>query len=1173
MNADESSSVDEQCASLLAACHEALRAGATDTPLIGPEVPPELRQRLERALACLRLLDQTQPRREAEADGIRELTPPGSPADTLLYPDAPCGPNSSQLPVAIGRFRIRRELGRGGYGIVFLAYDPQLGREVALKVPRAEALFTPELRERFLREARAAAILDHPNLVPVFDAAEVGPVCYIASAYCPGTTLDAWLKARAEPVPWREAAALVSTLAEAVQHAHSQRVVHRDLKPSNVLLQIAGTMDGQSVLQTNLHSAVPKITDFGLAKFDSLEPDTEARQYETRTGAILGTPRYMAPEQALGKPQAIGPAADIYALGAILYEVLTGRPPFVAETVLDTLEQIRSDEPLPPRRLRPKLPRDLETICLCCLQKEPGKRYATAAALAEDLRRFLAGEPIRARPVRAWERLVKLARRRPTVAALTVVSSLASLLLVVGLVVGIVVIGGALRGEREAREKLEQTSYVNGIGSALHEIESRNWGRADELLDKCPEKLRGWEWHYLKRLRHTDRLSPLRVGERASVSGGFDMAFHPNGRLLAIPSTESSADCRIKLWDVSSGKEVLTLIGHTDRVLALAISPDGRLLASASEDNCVKVWDLTAGLAKGELRESLFTCRHEEPVVGVTFSPDGQRLASASGRIAQPGMVKVWDAASGKALFSFRGSARPDSLLHLAFSPDGRWLASGSVDNTVMIWDVTTGDEVYKLPGHKDLIINVTFAPNGRRLISASRSREVKVWDLPRGEPGAGARVLSPWRNLEDLSNSVWAMALSPDGSRLAIGGPSADGNVRLYDLTNGSLLTLRGDSRIISVMFSPDGRRLAAAGHERIVRLWDTTTGEELLSLHGHDNIVGRVLFSPDGQRLVSASADGQVQIWDGSPFEQTDPRIRTLGGPDEGEFFGVALSSDGGLLASASADGSIKLWDVPSGRMFHRFDGHTGAAMCVAFSRDGRYLLSGSMDKTVRLWDVQTRKEKFCIPGFKVMVHSVAFTPDGKTFATGSHRSLQLWDTQTGSPLPFDVETEQEFIAGVAFSEDGTYLASVGHGVSANVWKISTREKVCSFGGHNTSVFGVAFHPKENYLASGGYDRRVRLWDRESGVERKTLSEHTDFVKSMVFSPSGKYLLSAGGKEIIVWDVSDLDNITHRKFDRFGGRIECLAISSDGQRLAAACGYKGKGEIKILDATLWEK
>jgi serine/threonine protein kinase len=311
MSAEEFTPEEERCASLLAACHEVLLAGATATPLTGPEVPAELRPRLERDLACLRLLDQARLQQAA--------APP--------FPDVECGTDLKtvlpidQLSSTIGRFRIRRELGRGGYGIVFQAYDPQLGREVALKVPHAEALLTPELRERFLREARAAAALDHPNVVPVYDAGEVGPVCYIASAYCPGTTLDACLKARTEPVPLWEAATLMATLAEAVHHAHVHGVVHRDLKPANVLLQeevARGGAEGAKEEEAPPSSAplrailgTPKITDFGLAKFQSVEPGATAPKYQTQSGAIVGTPRYMAPEQAAGSSQAVGPAADV----------------------------------------------------------------------------------------------------------------------------------------------------------------------------------------------------------------------------------------------------------------------------------------------------------------------------------------------------------------------------------------------------------------------------------------------------------------------------------------------------------------------------------------------------------------------------------------------------------------------------------------------------------------------------------------------------------------------------------------------------------------------------------------------------------------------------------------------------------------------------------------------
>jgi serine/threonine protein kinase len=421
MSGEPSTPLEEQLLPWLVARDKALAAGTVHEDKPATDPPPELRQRMEDDLECIQLL--------------REVLPRRTPSQPVAAP--------SGLPLRqLGRFQIHRELGQGGFGMVFLATDPQLGREVALKVPRPEGLLTAELRERFVREARAAAGLDHPNVVPVYEAGAEGPLCYIASAYCPGITLAEWLANRTEAVPVRQAAALVATLAQAVQHAHERGVVHRDLKPSNVLLQGKPRNPSDANSTVNVPGGgnasadaewdfVPRITDFGLAKLtaEATGQPGEGAGVQTRSGALLGTPNYMAPEQASGKNKEIGPATDVYSLGVVLYELLTGRPPFLGETVLDTLDQVRNREPLPPHRLRPKLPRDLETICLKCLAKEPRKRYTSAADLADDLGRYLAGAPIQARPVGVLERGVKWTRRKPAQAMLAAVSALAAIAL------------------------------------------------------------------------------------------------------------------------------------------------------------------------------------------------------------------------------------------------------------------------------------------------------------------------------------------------------------------------------------------------------------------------------------------------------------------------------------------------------------------------------------------------------------------------------------------------------------------------------------------------------------------------------------------------------------------------------------------------------------------------
>ncbi len=310
-----------------------------------------------------------------------------------------------ETPTNFGRFEVRRELGRGGLGVVLLARDPVLNRDVAVKIPRPEALLTPELQLRFQREAQAAARLTHPNIVAVYEAGQVGMVSYIAAAYCQGSTLADWIKTRGATIAPRQAVEIVLAIADAIEYAHSHGVLHRDLKPSNILLEpfqpALGATDDESVGFT------PKVSDFGLAKIQDLVGD------ETRTGLVMGTPAYMAPEQAEGRFSDIGPATDVYGLGTILYELLTGQPAFRGANDVDTVRKVVSEDPSPLRNLRPRVAHDLEAVCLKCLHKDPSRRYPTAGRLAADLRRVLLGHVTEARPRTLPERLVEMGAPPP----------------------------------------------------------------------------------------------------------------------------------------------------------------------------------------------------------------------------------------------------------------------------------------------------------------------------------------------------------------------------------------------------------------------------------------------------------------------------------------------------------------------------------------------------------------------------------------------------------------------------------------------------------------------------------------------------------------------------------------------------------------------------------------
>jgi WD40 repeat protein len=1120
MNAERDATFDDEFSARLEAYDEALAQGEASTPP-GGDASPELRARLERGRNCLELLQQLRPRSLSRQPDTSIIAGGISPAAVP--------PRAEEKPLGvekIGRFEIRRTLGSGGFGVVYLAHDPVLCRDVALKIPRAAVLADADWLTRFQREARAAAALNHPNLVQVYEAGQLGPVYYITLAYCPGHNLAQWLKLQTAPVPSGDAARLLATLARAIHYAHERGVLHRDLKPANVLLSTEAKVLSPEA-QYALDVFIPKITDFGLAKL--LEPGEHGIGDQTEGGAVLGTPCYMAPEQAEGRLHEVSPATDVYALGTILYEVITSRPPFWGDTPMAVFWQVKTSEPLPPGRLRVNLPRDLETICLKCLQKEPRRRYASAAALADDLDRFLAHRPIQARPISRLERVTKWVRRHRALAAMLAALALVTVLGVGGIFRQWLHTQDALADKAVALEKNEVSLYHQRVVLAHHEWLAGDVGRASQLLDRCRLDDQAWEWRYVRHLCDSDllRLS----GHAASVA---KVAFSPDGSRLATVEGQFGSDKpgEVKLWDAATGKLLWAGVGHTGAVMALAFRPDGRHLASTS----------------------------------VTWNTRG-------------GEIKIWEVATGKALQTF--SRPPSGSFCVAYSPDGRLLVSRGAGNNLLVWDLTADKRLAVLGGHGDTIFDVAFSPDGRLLASACRDTKARVWNVPalwaRATRESAASFKSLQLPVQVLSGAVdlRSVAFSPDSKRLLAG--SYGKFVKMWDLADGRLLgtysghkapvldarftpdgrwvassdtggtvhvwdpsvgrlqrMIRGHTGSVPcVAFSPGGRRLATAGQDRVARVWDFTREQESIDLvqapgKYPDNAMGSVVFSPDGKLLAAAAfrrASGwgcpEVRIW------PVDNWTRPLSWEGHGEWVScVAFSPDGKLLASGSGDKSVRLWDVATGKTVHRLTGHLQPVTGVSFSPDGRRLVSSSQDRIVRHWDVVSGKLLSELP-HPYPIQDVVYSSKGRVIAVGEQGMAKVWDPEAETEL-FTLKGHQQTIDRVVVSPDGRLLATASQDQTICLWELTAEPprggellaRRSLVGPLNTlRISGLAFSADSRRLAASGFDQTVRLWDVTSGDETLTLRGHRDLVAGVAFSPDGRWLASASTVGIKIW------------------------------------------------------
>ena len=1032
----------------------------------------------------------------------------------------------------IGPYKLMEQIGEGGMGLVFVAeqHEP-VRRKVALKLIKP-GMDTRDVIARFEAERQALALMDHPSIARVLDAgytASGRP--YFVMELVKGVPITQYCDAN-RLLP-DERLELFTQVCYAVQHAHQKGIIHRDIKPTNVLV---ASHDGTPVI---------KVIDFGVAK--AIGPQLTEKTIYTQFTQMVGTPLYMSPEQAGQSSLDIDTRTDIYALGVLLYELLTGTTPFDKERLrtagYDEVRRIiREEEPAKPstristlgptaatvsanrgsdpKRLRQLIRGELDWIVMKAVEKDRNRRYETASACAADVQRYLRDEPVEACPPSALYRFRKFARRNRAVLVTALAVTLAVLLTVAGLTASTLLIARqqqvtknalhaeirskdelkhVLNRERDTLELQRRSSYCQLIALAQSEWSANNLSRMEALLEQCPADLRGWEWHYLKRLRHS---TPLSLRHESPV---LDVAFSPDGERLAT-GTQAGI---VRIWTTKTGQELQQWPAHRDNATSVAFSSDGRYVATGGWDQTVKVWDVEKVL-QGEVDEPLLRWEHNSRVWSVSFSPDGERLASAGGKEAdEKGEVKVWDIDTGEEALTLSSLDPNRPIRCVRFSPDGRQLAACGQD-AIQLWDAQTGREQLTWHNHQRVAQAVAYSPDGRRLASVGGllavhpDQEVKVWNTRTGQ-----ETLS----LPGHVGGLRSVAYSPDGRRLASAG--LDQTIKLWDAVTGQeVLTLRGHrDNIFCVAFSADGYQLASGSVDSTVRIWDATHVEreptpEHLTLRGHTGAVTDVAFHPtDGRSLVSADTDGKVRMWD----FWSGKALGTLPGSSFGIRLRVAYSPDGRHLAAVGAGPNqpVRVWDMTTLMETRPFRGHIAPPLCLAFSPDGGHVASAGYDFIVRVWDVTTAEEVETFTDHNWPIFAVTFSPDGRLIASGSGDStVRIRDRVTGAELPTLQHAGR--VTSVAFSGDGELLASASWDRTVKVWDTKTWKLLHDLSDPTGAAQCVTFGSDSRRIAWGSTDGTVKVWDGP-GTATHSLRGHTSWVQGVAFSRDGKWIASA--------------------------------------------------------------